>query len=162
MSSFLTSLWSGFHWDFLRIPFLKPNLVLRMDLCDIYKCNMIWCSFLILYLTVKYYFIAGASPARSQPVVNPNHRPADYASQHHGASKPAWLLALEIVTGTMVGSLFLLAVLTAFQRCNKRASIIIPWKKSASQKEHTTVYIGSVSLFSNIYLHLIVLGLFWT
>ncbi|KAG4972941.1 hypothetical protein AAZX31_11G024200 [Glycine max] len=86
---------------------------------------------------------AGASPAsaKSQPVVNPNHQPAEYVSKHHRASKPVWLLALEIVTGTMVGSLFLVAVLAAFQRCNKKSSIIIPWKKSGSQKDHTAVYI---------------------
>ncbi|TKY70937.1 LRR receptor serine/threonine-protein kinase [Spatholobus suberectus] len=84
---------------------------------------------------------AGASPAKSQPVVNPNHQPTEYVTKHHGASKPVWLLALEIVTGTMVGSLFLVAVLAAFQRCNKRSSIIIPWKKSTSQKDHMVVYI---------------------
>ncbi|KAH1267540.1 putative LRR receptor-like serine/threonine-protein kinase [Glycine max] len=76
-----------------------------------------------------------------QCVVNPNHQPAEYVSKHHRASKPVWLLALEIVTGTMVGSLFLVAVLAAFQRCNKKSSIIIPWKKSGSQKDHTAVYI---------------------
>ncbi|MED6136024.1 hypothetical protein PIB30_052101 [Stylosanthes scabra] len=83
---------------------------------------------------------AGASPARSQPVVNPNHQSNMYVS-HHGASKPVWLLALEIITGTMIGSLFLIALLAAFQRWNKKASIIIPWKKSSSQNDHTTVYI---------------------
>ncbi|XP_029127672.1 probable LRR receptor-like serine/threonine-protein kinase At1g63430 isoform X1 [Cajanus cajan] len=85
---------------------------------------------------------AGASPAKSQPVVNPYHQTTEYVTNHHGASKPIWLLALEIVTGTMVGSLFLVAVLAAFQRCNKRSSIIIPWKKSSSQKDHmAAVYI---------------------
>ncbi|XP_027361446.1 probable LRR receptor-like serine/threonine-protein kinase At1g63430 [Abrus precatorius] len=83
---------------------------------------------------------AGASPAKSQPVVNRNRQPTDYATKHR-ASKPVWLLALEIVTGTMVGSLFLVAVLATFQRCNKKSSIIIPWKKSSSQKDHTAVYI---------------------
>ncbi|KAF1873675.1 hypothetical protein Lal_00027713 [Lupinus albus] len=87
------------------------------------------------------YFIAGASPAKSQPVVNPNHQPAQYVSKHHVTSKPVWLLTLEIVSGAMVGSLFLVAVLTACQKCNKQASIIIPWKKSPSQKGHTAVYI---------------------
>lgn len=118
--------------------------------------------FLILYIILNYYFIAGASPAKSQPVANPYHQPADFSPEHHGSSRPVWLLALEIVTGTMVGSLFLVAVLAVFQRCNKKSSIIIPWKKSASQKDHTTVYIGSVSLFSTFYLHLIALELFLT
>ncbi|KAK7307849.1 hypothetical protein VNO77_41269 [Canavalia gladiata] len=84
---------------------------------------------------------AGASPAKSQPVLDPNHQSTEYVPMHHEASRPVWLLALEIVTGTMVGSLFLVAVLAAFQRCHKRSSIIIPWKKSASQKDHTAVYI---------------------
>jgi len=119
----------------------------------------------IYVLTLNFYFIAGASPAsaKSQPVVNPSHQPTEYVSKHHGASKPVWLLALEIVTGTMVGSLFLVAVLAAFQRCNKKSSIIIPWKKSGSQKDHTAVYIGMQFLFSvfpTLYLHLRVLELF--
>ncbi|XP_057415105.1 probable LRR receptor-like serine/threonine-protein kinase At1g63430 isoform X1 [Lotus japonicus] len=84
---------------------------------------------------------AGASPAKSQPVVNPNHQPTEHMPKHHGSSKPSWLLAIEIVMGTMVGSLFLVAVLAAFQRCNKKSAIVIPWKKSASQKDHMTVYI---------------------
>ncbi|KAI4326975.1 hypothetical protein L6164_019484 [Bauhinia variegata] len=84
---------------------------------------------------------AGASPATSHPGVYPKHRSAEDVSKHHGASKPAWLLALEIVTGIMVGSFFLIGVLTALQKCNNKSSIIIPWKKSASEKEHMTVYI---------------------
>jgi len=96
-----------------------------------------------MHLTLNYYFIGGASPAsaKSQPVVNPSHQPAEYVSKHHRGSKPVWLLALEIVTGTMVGSLFLLAVLGAFQRCKKKSSVI-PWKKSGSHKDHKAVYIG--------------------
>ncbi|XP_019420915.1 PREDICTED: probable LRR receptor-like serine/threonine-protein kinase At1g63430 [Lupinus angustifolius] len=84
---------------------------------------------------------AGASPAKSQPVANPNHQRAEYELKHHGTSKPVWLLILEIVSGAIVCSLFLVAVLTACLKCNKKASIIIPWKKSSSQKEHTSVYI---------------------
>ncbi|CAJ2650637.1 unnamed protein product [Trifolium pratense] len=81
----------------------------------------------------------GASPAKSQPVRD--HQIADHVRKPHRSSKPTWLLALEIVAGTMVGSLFLIATLAAVQRCNNKSSIIIPWKKSASQKDHTTVYI---------------------
>ncbi|XP_012574551.1 probable LRR receptor-like serine/threonine-protein kinase At1g63430 [Cicer arietinum] len=85
---------------------------------------------------------AGASAARSQPVMNNQyHRLDDRLPKHHRATEPTWLLALEIVSGTMVGSLFLVALLAAFQRCNNKSSIIIPWKKSASQKDQTTVYI---------------------
>ncbi|CAI8619410.1 unnamed protein product [Vicia faba] len=90
---------------------------------------------------------AGASPAQGHPVVKPKHQPkAEHVSKHQGASKPAWLLAIEIATGTMVGSLFLIGIFTAVQRCNKKASIIIPWKKSASEKEQIAVYIDSEML----------------
>lgn len=73
------------------------------------------------------------------------HKPVKYETKHQRTSKPAWLLALEVVTGTMVGSLFLVAILTAMQKCNSKSSIIIPWKKSASEKDHVTVYVGQVS-----------------
>ncbi|KAL6986225.1 hypothetical protein U1Q18_019593 [Sarracenia purpurea var. burkii] len=48
----------------------------------------------------------GAPPAKSHSGVNSNYRPAQDGSQtkHEAASRPAWLLALEIVTGTMVDS----------------------------------------------------------
>ncbi|XP_020218298.1 probable LRR receptor-like serine/threonine-protein kinase At1g63430 [Cajanus cajan] len=92
---------------------------------------------------------AGASPAQNGPVEKPKYQLATkHVSKHQGASKPAWLLALEIVTGTMVGSLFLIAIFTAFQRCkcNNKSSIIIPWKKSASEKDHMAVHIDSEML----------------
>lgn len=82
------------------------------------------------------------------------HKPVENETKHQQTSKPAWLLALEVVTGTMVGSLFLVAILTAMQKCNSKSSIIIPWKKSASEKDHLTVYIGQVS--NLIYLNSIV------
>ncbi|XP_065858241.1 probable LRR receptor-like serine/threonine-protein kinase At1g63430 isoform X2 [Euphorbia lathyris] len=90
----------------------------------------------------------GAPRSRTHQTFDTKHRPADDVSdtktkQHQGPSKPAWLLALEIVTGTMVGSLCVVALLTAFQRCNSKSSIIIPWKKSASQNEQIAVYIDS-------------------
>jgi hypothetical protein len=95
---------------------------------------------------MNYYFIAGASPAQGHPVVKPKHHSkAVHVSKHEGGSKPAWLLALEIATGTMVGALFLIGMITAIQRCNNKSSIIIPWKKSASEKEQIAVYIGSIS-----------------
>jgi len=103
----------------------------------------------------------GASPAKSQPVVDHQfHQLGNHVRKHRGLSEPTWLLALEIVAGTMVGSLCLIAILAAFQRCNNKSSIIIPWKKSASQKYHTTVYIGSVSLSSTFYLCQVVRDLF--
>ncbi|KAL0000088.1 hypothetical protein SO802_019690 [Lithocarpus litseifolius] len=85
----------------------------------------------------------GAPPSKSHPGANSNHRPTDNIPKHQGASKPTWLLALEIATGTMVGSLFLVGIITALQKCNCKSSIIMPWKKSASGKDHMTVYIDS-------------------
>lgn len=85
----------------------------------------------------------GAPPSKSHPGANSNHRPTDNIPKHQGASKPTWLLALEIATGTMVGSLFLVGIITALQKCNGKSSIIMPWKKSASGKDHMTVYIDS-------------------
>lgn len=105
---------------------------------------------------MSYCFIAGASPAQGHPVVKPKHQSkAEHVSKHQGASKPAWLLAIEIATGTMVGSLFLIGIFTAVQRCNKKASIIIPWKKSASEKEQIAVYIGMFLTFFDCYFDLI-------
>lgn len=90
---------------------------------------------------------AGASPAQGHPVVKPKHlSKAEHESKHEGGSKPAWLLALEIATGTMVGSLFLIGIFTAIQRFNNKSSIIIPWKKSSSEKEQISVYIDSEML----------------
>lgn len=83
-------------------------------------------------------------PAKSHPGVGPKHQPTLDGPKHQDTSKPAWLLALEIVTGTMVGSLCIIALLTALQRCKSKSSIIIPWKKSASEKEHMQVYIGKI------------------
>uniref|UniRef100_A0A2P2LT90 Putative LRR receptor-like serine/threonine-protein kinase At1g63430 n=1 Tax=Rhizophora mucronata TaxID=61149 RepID=A0A2P2LT90_RHIMU len=89
----------------------------------------------------------GSPPPITLQTSNTNHRPlGDASKQHRGASRPTWLLALEVVTGTMVGCLFLVAVLTAMQRFNNKASIIMPWKKSTCQKDHMTVYIDSEML----------------
>ncbi|KAJ6703610.1 PROTEIN MALE DISCOVERER 2 [Salix viminalis] len=62
-----------------------------------------------------------APPARNHLTRSPKHQPAEDKSKQHqrGASKPAWLLALEIVTGTM---------------------------KLSSQKDHVNVYIDSEML----------------
>ncbi|KAJ6946291.1 hypothetical protein NC651_001137 [Populus alba x Populus x berolinensis] len=88
-----------------------------------------------------------APPARTPRTTNPKQQHAeDLSNQQRSASKPAWLLALEIVTGTMVGCLFLIAFITALQRCKDKSSLIIPWKKSSSQKDHVTVYIDSEML----------------
>ncbi|KAI9071148.1 hypothetical protein K1719_046898 [Acacia pycnantha] len=87
---------------------------------------------------------AGASPAKSRSVANSKQQPAGYVvSRHHRASQPTWLLALEIATGTLVGSLFLVAMLAALLKWDNKSSIIWPWKKYASRKDHMTVYIDS-------------------
>ncbi|XP_022853697.1 probable LRR receptor-like serine/threonine-protein kinase At1g63430 [Olea europaea var. sylvestris] len=86
----------------------------------------------------------GASPAKNHPVVNTKHRPVEDRSKHQvNSPRPAWLLALEVVTGVMVGSLFVIAMLTAVQKCKSESSIIIPWKKSASERDYTTICIDS-------------------
>ncbi|XP_010553512.1 PREDICTED: probable LRR receptor-like serine/threonine-protein kinase At1g63430 [Tarenaya hassleriana] len=83
---------------------------------------------------------------RQSPSPTLKHRPAETESKHHKASRPSWLLALEIVTGSMVGIFLLVAVFSAIHRCNNRSSLIIPWKKSASEKEKFTVYTDSEML----------------
>ncbi|XVF51511.1 hypothetical protein PTKIN_Ptkin04bG0190700 [Pterospermum kingtungense] len=85
----------------------------------------------------------GALPSRSQQAPSPKHRPAENVEKHQKASKPSWILVLEVVTGITVGSLFLVALLTALQRYNSKSAIIIPWKKSGSDKEHMEIYIDS-------------------
>ncbi|KAM5572510.1 hypothetical protein ABKV19_012524 [Rosa sericea] len=88
----------------------------------------------------------GAPPSKGHPAVNPKHKPTKDVPKHPDTSKPAWLLALEVVTGTMVCSLVLVAVVTGLQKCNSQSSIIIPWKKSGNEKDHTTIYIDSEML----------------
>ncbi|KAE8698133.1 putative LRR receptor-like serine/threonine-protein kinase [Hibiscus syriacus] len=90
----------------------------------------------------------GPQPTRSHKSQSPKHSLPKAAAEHlkQKASKPAWLLALEIATGIMVGFLFLIAVLTAFLRCYRKPAIIIPWKKSGSEKEHLVVYVDSEML----------------
>ncbi|KAJ0770040.1 putative non-specific serine/threonine protein kinase [Helianthus annuus] len=58
-------------------------------------------------------------------------------------SKPAWLLAVEVVTGVTVGSLFLIAVFTFVLRCRSKPSILNIWKKSRRYKDHMAVYVDS-------------------
>ncbi|XP_057977603.1 probable LRR receptor-like serine/threonine-protein kinase At1g63430 isoform X2 [Malania oleifera] len=84
----------------------------------------------------------GATPPhKSHPIVGPKQEHAAYGYKHQGLSKPDWLLALKIVTGIMVGSLFLVALLTALHPFKGRSSISISWKKSVREKEDLTAYI---------------------
>ena len=89
------------------------------------------------------FLVGDNPPTKVHSSVGSKHPPlADNPKHQVAASKPTWLLALEIVTGVMVGSLFLLAIFTAVQKCKNKPSIIIPWKKSGSGKDYMTVYIG--------------------
>ncbi|KAK8685046.1 hypothetical protein V6N13_041057 [Hibiscus sabdariffa] len=85
----------------------------------------------------------GPQPSRSHKAPSAKHILPKAAVKPRKASKPTWLLALEIATGIMVGCLFLVAILTVFQRCNSKPAIIIPWRKSGSEKEHLMVYVDS-------------------
>lgn len=87
--------------------------------------------------------VAGGAPlAESHSGGNRKHIPVQHASEHQKTSKPAWVLTLEIATGITTGSLFIIAVITCLRRCNGKSSIIIPWRKSSSGKDHVTLYIG--------------------
>lgn len=79
----------------------------------------------------------GTGPVKNHPSPNQGTKHAeDVHSVHHGASRPAWLLALEITTGTIVGLLLFVAFLTAAKRFKAKPSVIIPWKKVANEKDH--------------------------
>ncbi|KAL3499356.1 hypothetical protein ACH5RR_038449 [Cinchona calisaya] len=84
--------------------------------------------------------VNGSAPnLKSHPVANTDHRPAEDNVKHPtSTSRPAWLLALEIVTGVMAGSILLVFLVSALQKCKNKPCIIIPWKKSASRKEDYT------------------------
>ncbi|CAH1453671.1 unnamed protein product [Lactuca virosa] len=68
------------------------------------------------------------------------HPTTDESNQQTSASKPVWLLALEVSTGVTVGLLFLVAIFTTIHRCKNKPSIIIPWKKSRSDRDHMAMY----------------------
>ncbi|KAK6935366.1 Serine-threonine/tyrosine-protein kinase, catalytic domain [Dillenia turbinata] len=90
---------------------------------------------------------AGASPLpKNHPEPKPKYQPPEDVHKHYGDSKPAWLLGLEVVAGTVVSSLLVFAVFNSAQRCKSKPSIIIPWKKSASDRDHMTVFIDSEML----------------
>ncbi|XP_073051168.1 probable LRR receptor-like serine/threonine-protein kinase At1g63430 isoform X1 [Primulina eburnea] len=89
----------------------------------------------------------GRLTSKSRPRLNTTHMPTEDRTKHiANASKPVWLLALEIVTGVMVGFLFVMALLAAIQKWKSKPSIIMPWKKSSSTKEYMTIYIDSEAL----------------
>ncbi|XP_031129242.1 probable LRR receptor-like serine/threonine-protein kinase At1g63430 [Ipomoea triloba] len=89
---------------------------------------------------------ASAPQVKNSPGVNTTLNPVEDLAKHRSGSKPTWLLVLEVVTGILAGTLFFAALLTAFQKCKKKPSIIIPWKKSDSQKDHLTIYVDTEML----------------
>ncbi|WOG81233.1 hypothetical protein DCAR_0100378 [Daucus carota subsp. sativus] len=80
-------------------------------------------------------------PPKSQPGVLSKHRPSEDKSNHHDDSKPSWVLAVEIVTGVLFGSLFLVALAMGLRRCKNQTSIVLPWKKSTTDRDHMTMYL---------------------
>eukprot|EP00268_Persea_americana_P030434 TRINITY_DN2944_c2_g1_i4.p1 TRINITY_DN2944_c2_g1~~TRINITY_DN2944_c2_g1_i4.p1 ORF type:complete len:345 (-),score=59.92 TRINITY_DN2944_c2_g1_i4:3014-4048(-) len=85
----------------------------------------------------------GAAVMKSHPGSKQEKRHAEDAhSARHGSSRPAWLLALEIITGTIVGLLLFVAILTAAKRFKTKPAVIIPWKKTTNGKDHMEVSIG--------------------
>ncbi|KAG5593178.1 hypothetical protein H5410_043692 [Solanum commersonii] len=80
-------------------------------------------------------------PTSHASTLSNKHRPVE-EPRHQTSSKPTWLLALEVVTGVMVGSLFIVGLVTGLQRLKNKSSII-PWKKSGSEKDHMTIYVDT-------------------
>ncbi|XP_068640574.1 probable LRR receptor-like serine/threonine-protein kinase At1g63430 [Aristolochia californica] len=85
----------------------------------------------------------GTLPAKVHQAPRPDKRHFENEMTHHSSSKPTWLLALEITTGVIVGSLLLFAVFAAVKRCRAKPSVIIPWKKTGSMKDHITIFIDA-------------------
>lgn len=83
-----------------------------------------------------------APPEKSHPAAKSEHEHAESVAKHQEASKPAWLLALEIVTGSIAGFLLLFGSITAWTKLKGKNPVIIPWKKTSSQKDEMIIYIG--------------------
>ncbi|KAG9441177.1 hypothetical protein H6P81_017031 [Aristolochia fimbriata] len=85
----------------------------------------------------------GTPPAKVHQAPKPEKKHFEYETAHHKSSKPTWLLALEITTGVIVGLLLLFAIFAAIKRFRAKPSVIIPWKKAGSMKDHTTISIDT-------------------
>lgn len=84
------------------------------------------------------------SPANTHKAGESRLRPAQLKAKNRaGDSKPAWVLAIEVVTGVMVGSLFLIALFMAVLRCKSKPSVLNLWNKSTSYKDHMSVSVDS-------------------
>ncbi|CAA0831544.1 Probable LRR receptor-like serine/threonine-protein kinase [Striga hermonthica] len=90
------------------------------------------------------FISGGPPPTNAHAEVMSKPLPTKEEPKHNvHSSKPAWLLALEIVTGIMVGLIFVIALFTAARKFKKKPSDIIGWKKSSSSKDNLTIYIDS-------------------
>nr|XP_043613655.1 probable LRR receptor-like serine/threonine-protein kinase At1g63430 [Erigeron canadensis] len=71
-------------------------------------------------------------------------RPAQVkAKDQDHDSKPVWILAVEVVTGVMVVSLFLVGALMFVLRCKSKPSVLNLWKNSTRYKDNMGVYTDS-------------------
>lgn len=85
---------------------------------------------------------ASLSRIKNHPADNSSKsKPKANGSKHPDNSKPAWIFILEIVIGTIVGALFFVAMVAIFRRCNSKRAMMMPWKRSTSDKGRLTVYI---------------------
>ncbi|XP_076897648.1 putative LRR receptor-like serine/threonine-protein kinase At1g63430 [Bidens hawaiensis] len=85
-----------------------------------------------------------ASPAKPLKSEDLKHHPAeDKQKPVTHASKPAWILTLEVVTGVMVGSVVLAALATAAYRLKFNSPSIITWKKPKTEKDHMEIFVDT-------------------
>nr|XP_043606379.1 probable LRR receptor-like serine/threonine-protein kinase At1g63430 [Erigeron canadensis] len=89
--------------------------------------------------------LCGKAAPANKPLVtgDVNQRPAEDKLEAHHSSKPAWITSIEVVTGVMVGAFFLIALFTAARRYKGKQPIIIPWKKSTTEKDHMEIVIDT-------------------
>ncbi|KAI3985318.1 hypothetical protein MKX01_033632 [Papaver californicum] len=85
----------------------------------------------------------GASQPAASHAANVGHQHAEEGSKHQRKSQPAWLLALEIVTGIVAAIIILFAVLAAVKKCKGKCHVRIPWKKVRNGNEPIYMYIES-------------------
>ncbi|GJT11890.1 probable LRR receptor-like serine/threonine-protein kinase [Tanacetum coccineum] len=89
----------------------------------------------------------GISPSASNKPPKPtggdttHHPTEDKRKPESSSSKPAWLLAIEVVTGVIVGSVFLAGLLLAAKKWKVKPRIIVQWKKSRTNKDHLEILI---------------------
>ncbi|KAL4570800.1 hypothetical protein LXL04_026463 [Taraxacum kok-saghyz] len=84
-----------------------------------------------------------ASPANPRKPGNMKHRPEIDHKHVQSSSKPAWLLGLEVVTGVIVGLIFLVALLVAAYRCKGKSLTLIPWKKFGTDHDCKTIIVDT-------------------